>query len=64
MKVFVLLGRFDYEGDQLLGVYSTRELAVSAKASFGFGGYHHYVVESREVDVYADPYDMAPTDYV
>lgn len=63
MKVFVLLGRFDYEGDQLLGVYSTRELAVSAKVLVQ-RRFDSYLVEEREVDGLADANEVGPADYI
>ena len=57
MAVFVLLGQVDYEGQGLLGVYSTREGAVSAKDLYvGNGGtFDSYVIEKRELDVIALP---------
>jgi len=66
MAVFVLLGQIDYEGQGLLGVYSTREGAVSAKelyvANGGLENFDSFVVEKRELDVIALP-DYAITDY-
>ena len=62
MAVFVLLGQIDYEGQGLLGVYSTREGAVSAKDLYVANGgtFDSYVVEKRELDVIALPdYEMA-----
>ena len=64
MAVFVLLGQIDYEGQGLLGVYSTREGAVSAKdlyvANGGDTQFDSYVIEKRELDVIALPdYEMA-----
>ena len=62
MAVFVLLGQVDYEGQGLLGVYSTREGAVSAKDLYVANGgtFDSYVVEKRELDVIALPdYEMA-----
>jgi len=57
MAVFVLLGQIDYEGQGLLGVYSTREGAVSAKDLYVANGgtFDSYVVEKRELDVIALP---------
>ena len=59
MAIFVLLGQIDYEGQGLLGVYSTREGAVSAKdlyvANGGDTQFDSYVVEKRELDVIALP---------
>lgn len=63
MKVFVLLGQFDYEGYYLLGVYSSRKLAVSAKVSVQ-GRFDSYLVEEREVDGLADDNANGPADYV
>jgi len=64
MAVFVLLGQIDYEGQGLLGVYSTREGAVSAKDLYvaNGGDFDSYVVEKRELDVIALP-DYAITGY-
>ena len=62
MAVFVLLGQIDYEGQGLLGVYSTREGAVSAKDLYVANGgtFDSYVIEKRELDVIALPdYEMA-----
>ena len=62
MAVFVLLGQIDYEGQGLLGVYSTREGAVSAKELYVANGgtFDSYVIEKRELDVIALPdYEMA-----
>ena len=52
MTVFVLLGQIDYEGKGLLGVYSTREGAVSAKELYVANGrdFDSYVIEKRELD--------------
>jgi hypothetical protein len=58
MAVFVLLGQVDFEGQGLLGVYSTREGAVSAKELYVANGgdeFDSYVVEQRELDVIALP---------
>jgi hypothetical protein len=69
MAVFVLLGQIDYEGQGLLGVYSTREGAVSAKELYVANGgsgdtqFDSYVIEKREMDVIALP-DYAITDIV
>ncbi len=64
MAVFVLLGQIDYEGQGLLGVYSTREGAVSAKDLYvaNGGDFDSYVIEKRELDVIALP-DYAITEY-
>lgn len=55
---FVLLGETYYEGDTLLGVYSTADRAVLAMEKYeqnrpGKSGYDEYKV--IEVDVDADP---------
>jgi hypothetical protein len=50
MQLFTLLGSYDYEGDTLLGVFSTREKAEKAKEVFsnhkGFFFDRYYIEES------------------
>jgi hypothetical protein len=48
MVVYALLGGYDYEGQSLLGLYASRELAVAAYESSGFS-YDYAVLERREV---------------
>lgn len=52
MKVFVLLGWTDYEGDQLISVHSSKEgaeLASMEHESYNKGSYSGYRVEEQEV---------------
>lgn len=56
MQVFVLEGRIAYEGGCVLGVYSTREAAVTAaRAEMRADSYMDYVVHQIDVDAPADP---------
>ena len=54
MQVFVLLGVVEYEGSDLLGVYSSRELAESARDAYVssdvYAYYHCYDVAERSLD--------------
>lgn len=34
MKVYALLGTYEYEGSHLIGIYSTKEKALKAKDAF------------------------------
>lgn len=58
MEVFVLMGEWDYEGSELLGVYASEEEAVSAHG-----------VYTRDGDRYVDRYYVvrrvlgAPVEY-
>lgn len=56
MSVFVLLGRIDYEGCMLLGVFSSRERAEAAFEDRLAGGYDGLEVVERVVDAGVEPY--------
>lgn len=51
MFVYVLLGRIDYEGDILLGVYSTRDLAEARRDDVH--GFDAYEIIRVEIDAQA-----------
>lgn len=53
MLVYCLLGRVDYEGDSLLGVYPSDEAAREARASYVDGYYDRYYVQVRELGAQA-----------
>jgi len=56
MKVYALLGTYDYEGCQLIGAYSTKEKALEAQAMFVDEEevqFDDYVIEEREIDAKA-----------
>lgn len=57
MELFVLLGQVDYEGQALLGVYSSQSLAVHARdvlvASDPHLYFDSYVVQPLSLDVAA-----------
>ena len=52
--MFVLTLATDHEGEMLLGVYSSRELAEAASQQFqidtGLEAYEHFVIRDIEVD--------------
>jgi hypothetical protein len=54
--MFVLTLATDYEGEMLIGVYSTRELAEAASQQFQIDteheleAYEHFVIRDIEVD--------------
>ncbi len=53
MTVWVLMGCIDYEGNYLLGVYSTKENAEKAEEKHALskaGAYSDYLIESAELD--------------
>ena len=58
MIVYVLLGRTDYEGDTLLGVYTSDVAARAAYTQFlqeaDFRGFDEVVVAPRTLDAAAD----------
>ncbi len=65
MQVFALFGCVTYEGDDLLGVYSTLELAQSARDSYrlqeeedGYSDYEEFRIRALDVDsaAYAVPF--------
>jgi len=55
MVVYVLLVRFDYEGDECLGVYETELEALAAFSGYPTGGYA--VVERRVLGAPAETQD-------
>ena len=62
MQVFALFGSIPYEGDDLLGVYSTLELAQAARDSYRlqyeFCDYDEFRIRALDVDSapYAVPF--------
>ena len=56
MSVFVLLGRIDYEGHTLLGVFSSRELAEAHVDDYRAQGYDEHEIVERVVDEGVEPY--------
>jgi hypothetical protein len=58
MTVYVLLGRTDYAGDTLLGVYTSDEAARAAYIAFlleaDISGFDDVIVDARELDGSAD----------
>lgn len=54
MKVFVLMKNYPYEGDELIGVFSTDEKAQKAEEHFeskdNSNGYNGFYIEEVEVD--------------
>lgn len=55
--MFVLLGEVRYEGETLLGVYSTEELAERARDDYETGQsrmFHDYVIRPVTVDAPAE----------
>jgi hypothetical protein len=52
MKVYVLLRGIDYEGEELLGVYSSRELAEKARDVYddNRGRADYYDIEEAIID--------------
>jgi len=54
--MFVLTLATDYEGEMLLGVYSSQELAEAASQQFqidtegGIEDYEHFIIRDIEVD--------------
>ena len=55
MKVYALLGTYDYEGCQLIGAYSTKEKALEAQAIFiaEEEPFDDYIIVEREIDAKA-----------
>lgn len=60
MKVFILLGLTEYEGDDILGVYasaaeaaSARDAYIAKRNDYSNGGYDDYDIESRVVGAVA-----------
>ena len=58
MVVYALMGAIDYEGDTLLGVYSTED---AAKLQYDYDAtvlsrYDRYWINETEVDAAARPY--------
>ena len=52
MEVFILMGRIDYEGDMLLGVYASEEEAWDAHGVYTHRcdrGFDSYNVERRVI---------------
>lgn len=56
MTVFVLLGRIDYEGHTLLGVFSSRELAEAHLDDYRAQGYDEREIVERVVDSGVEAY--------
>lgn len=59
MEVFVLMGEVEYEGDSLVGVYSSFEEALNAHGVYTrerLHGYDHYVVVRTVLGAPADYY--------
>lgn len=62
MRVFALFGSLSYEGDDLLGVYSTLELAQAARESYRsqdeYCDYDDFRIRALDVDAaaYAVPF--------
>lgn len=56
MEVFVLMGRIDYEGHTLLGVFSSRELAEAHQDDYRAQGYDEHQIVERMVDSGIDPH--------
>ena len=61
MVVYALMGAIDYEGDTLLGVYSTEDAARAAKRQYDYDAtvlsrYDRYWINETEVDAAARPY--------
>lgn len=53
MKVYVVTAGYDYEGDDVMGVYSTMELAQSCADEMKANPkiyFDNYEIEEREVD--------------
>ena len=50
MTVFVLMACWDYEGCDLLGVYSSRELAESALEAMDRRVGDEHRIDAREID--------------
>jgi hypothetical protein len=48
MQLFTLFGSYDYEGDTLLGVFSTHEKAL--KAQEVFNNHKHFIFDSYYID--------------
>ena len=61
MEVYVLLGHIDYEGDDVLGVYSSEELAEAAWTDFcdrkKTNYYNRHSVKAVFVDDFAKGFD-------
>ena len=56
MTAYALLGVYDYEGRNFIGVYSTREKATEAQAIFIAEEeiqFDDYIIEEREIDAKA-----------
>ncbi|AUR91256.1 hypothetical protein NVP1158O_29 [Vibrio phage 1.158.O._10N.261.45.E12] len=47
--VYVLLGGYDYEGEEVLGIYSTKEIAEDS-AEVKKKGYDWISIEEYEID--------------
>jgi hypothetical protein len=57
MEVFILMGRIDYEGDMLLGVYASKEEAWDAECAYTRDrdrGFDSYNVERRVIGAPAE----------
>ena len=56
MQVFVLMGYFDYEGEYLLGVYTSSEAAEAAYAEYleDHDPFDDYAVVERTLDTAAE----------
>ena len=61
MQVFCLMGGFEYEGQTLLGVYSSEEAARAARLELPEGDYDFYALEVRYLDAPAGAAYVAET---
>lgn len=58
MQLFTLLGSYDYEGDTLLGVFSTHEKAQEAQEVFAnhkYFSFDSYYIEESVLDQHREP---------
>jgi hypothetical protein len=65
MEVFVLMGEWNYEAHQVLGVYSSYEEAVVSQGVYVRDedrNFHHYYIESRVLGAVVD--DSFNGDYI
>ena len=56
MKVYVALAGYDYEGDEIMGVYSSRELAENCIKGIK-EDYDYTTINEWDVDDKSDPLD-------
>jgi hypothetical protein len=54
MTVFVLIGDMGYDGQQLMGVYSSREWAEQAFAEYSDTTFLEIMIVEKEIDAKAE----------